>query len=229
VAVGLIAAPLASHGHLTRIQIGTAPTITVATGARPPQTQNATWTPLSTGRAFVGVTVQSVVAWKGGLVAAGFLDPACRALTPCPTVGNDRAIIDATLSEHLIVDGSRLYLFAGLNPALGPHAGAVAWTSSDATTWKRVDLPEPLNRQSVLSVVDGHGKLVVLSSGPATSAGPGAIWTATDATHWTPTPLNPGGGYVIANEVRDARAQVNWPSPTDPEYIARPDGQLWRP
>jgi hypothetical protein len=64
--------------------------------------------------------------------------------------------------------------------AVGVYHGSAAWTSTDAETWTRIDMPgAPASRQVLRDVTWGNGRFVAVGWGGAP-----AVYSSTDGVHW---------------------------------------------
>jgi len=64
--------------------------------------------------------------------------------------------------------------------AVGIYHSSAAWTSNDAETWTRIDVPAaPASRHVLRDVTWGNGRFVAVGSG-----GTPAVYSSTDGVHW---------------------------------------------
>lgn len=117
--------------------------------------------------------------------------------------------------------------------AVGIYNSAAAWTSTDAETWTRIDMPgAPAFRQVLRDIAWGNGRFVAVGWG-----GTPAVYSSTDGVHWQgnvgaePLPamnaVTDGAGRFVAvsNTFRETSADgLAW------TLLASPDcgnGVLW--
>jgi (2Fe-2S) ferredoxin len=173
----------------------------------------ATWTPVGVdSKVFPpGAQVNSVVSFKGRLVAAGAVfgscgtagEPACgapssagQALTASPVVWTSPTsagkwartwdaggvVLGSGTIQQLVVGPRGLLLFDW------GTAGTALWASSDAKTWSRVQVPEKLAQLMAVDVVVGRGLVMAVVINKFTGTGGDQIWLSRDGISWTAAP-----------------------------------------
>lgn len=95
------------------------------------------------------------------------------------------------------------FVAVGVAGSAQQPTGAVAWTSSDGASWKRIDDPALGGGLAVSLAVAPFGGLVAVGSD--LDRREAAAWTSPDGLHWTRAPSEPsrihGGGYAWMTDV----------------------------